>query len=55
MLTWFRLILSRLTGLAKKQTLAGELNDELRAHREMLREETFGEACLRKRQTGAPP
>src|SRR5258708_20568321 len=41
MLTWFRLILSRLAGIAKKQTLSGELSEELHSHREMLLEENM--------------
>ncbi len=48
MLTWFRLILSRLTGIAKKQTLAGELSDELRVHHEMLREENMRRGMSRE-------
>src|SRR5258708_31695037 len=41
MLTWFRLILPRLAGIAKKQTLSGELSEELHSHREMLLEENM--------------
>src|SRR5258708_21170725 len=41
MLTWFRLMLSRLAGIAKKQTLSGELSEELHSHREMLLEENM--------------
>ncbi len=48
MLTWYRLILSRLTGIAKKQTLAGELSDELRVHHEMLREENMRRGMSRE-------
>src|SRR5260370_7616145 len=41
MLTWFRLIPSRLAGIAKKQTLSGERSEELHSHREMLLEENM--------------
>src|SRR5258708_17306801 len=41
MLTWFRLILSGLAGIAKRQRLSGELSEDLHSHREMLLEENM--------------
>jgi putative ABC transport system permease protein len=40
-MTWLRVALSKLKGTTQKQGLAGELNDELRAHKELLVEENI--------------
>jgi predicted permease len=41
MTTWLRVALSKLKGTAQKQEIAGDLNEELRAHRELLVEENI--------------
>src|SRR5258708_1422677 len=40
-MTWFRVALSKLKGVAQKQEIAGDLKEELRSHQELLVEENI--------------
>jgi putative ABC transport system permease protein len=52
-MTWLRVFIARLTGLFRKDRLEEELNEELRAHLEMLVEENLGKGMSPKEARNA--